>query len=111
MVREQVLKTGKFNRTELLFRADKIRTSPNLVFNFTYHPAFSKLKSILDNIHLLLTSDSEHRRVFQSIFLVGFKRGKSLKDILVRAKVPKIKKFLLCFVIVLIQKGAKIFVF
>ena len=37
---------------------------------------------------MLLTPDAQHRKVFPEVPIVGFKRGKSLKDLLVRAKVP-----------------------
>ena len=57
-----------------------------LVFNITYFPTFSKLENILFKVHLLLTQDREH-----NVPIIGFKRGKSLKDILVRAKVPPLK--------------------
>jgi len=92
LVRVQVLKARKFKREELLHRQRQERTAPNLVFNVTYHPAFAKLKSILSNFHLLLTPDSEHRNIFQNIPIVGFKRGRSLKDLLVRAKLSKVDK-------------------
>ena len=62
----------------------------NLVFNITYYPIFSKLKNILSKIRLL-TPAREHRKVFENIPIIGFKKGKSLKDILVRAKVPPLK--------------------
>ena len=68
------------------------REVPDLILNITYHPAFAKIKQNLSKIHLLLTPDSEHRDVFQHIPIVGFKRGRSLKDILVRAKLPKINQ-------------------
>ena len=57
----------------------------------TIHIYFSKLKNILFRIHLLLTPDREHRKVFENAPIIGFKKGKSLKDILVRAKVPPLK--------------------
>ena len=60
-----------------------------LTLNITYHPAFSKLKHILNSIHVLLAPNTEHQNVFPEVPLVGFKKGKSLKDILVRAKVRK----------------------
>ena len=60
------------------------------VFNITY-PIFSKLKNILPKIHLLLTLDRENRKVFENAPLMRFKKEKSLKDILVRAKVPPLK--------------------
>ena len=63
----------------------------NLVFNITYYPIFLKLKNILSKIQLLSTPDREHRKVFENVSIIGFKKGKSLKDILVRAKVPPIK--------------------
>ena len=89
MVRDQVLKARKFSRSELLYRDKPETKAPGLILNITYHPAFGKIKQNLSKIHLLLTPDSEHRDVFQNIPIVGFKRGKSLKDFLVRAKLPK----------------------
>ena len=37
---------------------------------------------------MLLTTDAQHRKVFPEVPIVSFKRGKSVKDLLVRAKVP-----------------------
>ena len=91
MVREQILKARKFKRDDLLTGSRGEKTPPRLVFNITYHPAFRGMKSVLSKIHLLLTPDQEHRNVFPDIPVVGFRRGKSLKDILVRAKLPKIQ--------------------
>ena len=48
----------------------------NSVFNITYYPPFSKLKNILFKIHLLLTPDREHRKVFENVPLIGFKKGR-----------------------------------
>ena len=50
-----------------------------------------KLKNILSKIHLLLTPDRKHSKVFEDVPIIGFKKGKSLKEILVRAKVPPLK--------------------
>ena len=36
-------------------------------------------------MHLLLTPDREHGKIFANVSLIGFTRGKSLKDNLVRA--------------------------
>ena len=57
------------------------------IFNITY-PAFAKIKNVLSKIHILLTPNEEHRKVFPDLPVVGFWNGKSLKDILVRAKLP-----------------------
>ena len=43
-------------------------------------------------MQLLLTPDREHGRVFEKIPIVGFRNAKSLKDILVRAKVAPLEK-------------------
>ena len=63
-----------------------------IVFNITYHPVFSKLKNVLSEIHLLLTPDREHGKVFEKVPIVGLRRAKSLNDILVRATVAPLEK-------------------
>ena len=91
MVRDQILKARKFRREDLLSEQDREKKNPGLVLNITYHPKFSHLKSILSNIHILLTPDKEHHKVFGNIPIIGFRKGKSLKDLLVRAKLPLLK--------------------
>ena len=92
MVRSQILKARKFSRKDLLEK-DKVESNDKkLVLNLTYHPSFSHLKNILSDIHLLLAPDKEHERVFPTVPIMGFRKGKSLKDFLVRAKVPPIEK-------------------
>ena len=39
-------------------------------------------------IRNLITPDAQHRKIFPEVSIVGFKRGESLKDLLVSAKVP-----------------------
>ena len=51
-----------------------------------------KLKKVPSEIHLLLTPDREHGKVFEKVPIVGFRRAKSLNDILVRAKVAPLEK-------------------
>ena len=82
----------KFTRKDLLNQDSKTKGRNKPVFNFTYHPAYSKLKHILSNFNLLLTPDAQYRKVFPEVPIVGSKRGKSLKDLLVRAKVPMEKE-------------------
>ena len=90
-MRQQILKDKKYKRTELLQSQREEVHKHNLAFNITYYPIFLKLKNISSKIHLLLTPDMEHSKVFENVPIVGFKKGKSLKDILVRAKVPPLK--------------------
>ena len=81
------MKARKFTREDLLNQDSTTKGRNKLVFNFTYHPAYLKLKHILSNINLLLTPDVQHLKVFPEVPMVGFKRRKSLKDLLVRTKV------------------------
>ena len=50
----------------------------------------------MTRIHLLLTPANEHNKVFRDVPIIGFRRAKSLKDILVRAKVPQFKNKAWC---------------
>ena len=38
---------------------------------------------------MLLTPNKEHKKVFPNLPVIGFRTGKSLKDYLVKAKLPK----------------------
>ena len=91
-MRGQIVKARKFSRSEVLNKRNRVGNNSRFVFNITYHPVLSKLKNVLSEIHLLLTPDREHGKVFENIPIVGFRRAKSLKDILVRAKVAPIEK-------------------
>ena len=91
LVRDQILKARKISRDEALSQKPKANKEGKLTLNLTYHPAFSNIKTILNFIHLLLTPDREHRKVFEQVPIVGFKKGKSLKDLLVRARIRENK--------------------
>ena len=96
LVREQILKARKHTRVDLLHNVSQPKSDKKLIFNITYHPALSKVKNILKRVHLLLTPDREHQKVFSKIPIVGFRRAKSLKDHLVRAKISTINETLGC---------------
>ena len=59
-----------------------------LTFNIPYYPAFQNIKTILEELQILLVPDKEHQKVFPKVPIVGFRNGKSLKDHLVRASLP-----------------------
>ena len=44
----------------------------------------------MEELHISLTPNKEHKKVFPDVPVVGFRNGKSLKDYLVRAKLPKL---------------------
>ena len=74
-----------------ILNGERIERKENvLTLNITYHPTLNRTKDNLSRIHLLLTPNEEHGSVFPGVPLVGFKRGRSLKDMLVRAKLPNI---------------------
>ena len=52
----------------------------------------SRLKHTLNDIHILLTPNKEHKKVFKNVLIVDFRKGKSIKDFSVRAKVPPPQK-------------------
>ena len=90
-MRKQILKAVKLSRTELLNnQRRKKENEDKLVLNITYHLSLAKLKAIMTKIHLLLTPDNEYNKMFRDVPIIGFRRAKSLKDIHVRAKIPKI---------------------
>ena len=62
-----------------------------LTFNINYYPVFQNVRIILLELHILLKTDQEHKKVFQDIPLLGFPNGKSLKDQLVRTKLPNVE--------------------
>ena len=91
LVRQQIIKARKYGIRELLYNEREDVYKNKLVFNITYCPIFSKPKNILLKIHLPLTPDRKHSNVFENIPIMSFKKGKILKDILVRTKVPPLK--------------------
>ena len=64
LVREQVLRVENSPEMNRLIEKKREKDKMPITFNVTYHPAFSEMKSILSNIHLLLTPDSKHLKVF-----------------------------------------------
>ena len=83
LVGKQILKARTFSRAKLLNNQRKKENEDKLVLNITYRPSLGQLKVIMTRIHLLLTSDNDHNKVFRDVAIIGFCRAKSLKDILV----------------------------
>ena len=80
MRRKQMLRTREHSR-KASFKSEKAQISePKLTFNITYYPVFQNIENILQELHLLLAPDKEHKKVFLDAPVVGFRNGKSLKD-------------------------------
>ena len=91
MATKQVLRAREHFRESLLEKV-KIESDQNkLTFNITYYPVFQNVRNILQELHILLTPDKEHKKVFLDILVVGFRNGKRLKDHLARAKLPNVE--------------------
>ena len=63
-----------------------------LAFNIIHYLAFQNSKSIMEGLHILLTHNKQHKRVFLNVPVVGFRNAQSLKDYLVRSKLPKLEE-------------------
>ena len=91
MVRKKVLRAREHSTESLVEKVKSESDQQKLTFNITYYPVFQNIRNILQKLHILLTPDQEHKKVFQDIPVVGFRNGKSLKDHLVRAKLPNVE--------------------
>ena len=76
LVRQKILKARKLKRKNLLNDMKNKRNYYKLFFNITYHPNLSNLKDNMPFLHLLLTPNQEHQKVFDKVFIFGFRRVK-----------------------------------
>ena len=92
MIRKQILSVREYSINDLLQKEKQQRPEKKLTFNSSYYPAFQNVRRIMEELHILLTPNKEHRKVFPDVPAVGFWNGKSLKDYLVRAKLFKLEE-------------------
>ena len=79
MLRKEILRAREHSRKELLEREKTETSEPKLTFNITYYLVFQNVRNILQELHLLLAPDKEHKKVFPDVPVVGFRNGKVLK--------------------------------
>ena len=79
MIRTQILKARVESRDSLLERGNTKTSDSKLTFNITCYPAFQNVRSILEELQILLAPDKEHEKFFPEVPIVGFRNGKSLK--------------------------------
>ena len=92
MIRRQILSAREYSRNDLLENEKQQMSEKKLTFNITYYSAFQNVRSIMQELHTMLTPNKEHKKVFPDVHVVGFRNGKSLKENLVRAKLPKLEE-------------------
>ena len=51
--------------------------------------SFQNVRNILEELQVLLERDKQHKKVFPEVPIAELRNGKSLKDYLVRAALPK----------------------
>ena len=81
VIKKQILTAREDSRKDLLEREKAETSKPKLTFNITYYPVFQNIRNILQELHLLLAPDKEHKKVFPNVPVVGIRNGKSLKGI------------------------------
>ena len=79
MISKQILRAREHSRKDLLEREKAETSEPRLMFNITYYPVFQNIRNMLQELHLLLAPDKEHKKIFPDVPVVGFLNGKSLK--------------------------------
>ena len=72
MVRMQILKARGESRDSLLERGNTKTSDSKLTFNITYYPAFQNVRSILEELQILLEPDKEHKKGFPEVPIVRF---------------------------------------
>ena len=92
IIRKQILNAWEYSRNYLLEKEKQQIPEKKLIFNTTYYPAFQNVRRIMEELHVLLPPNKEHRKVFSDMPVVGFHNGKSLEDYMVRAKLWKLKE-------------------
>ena len=88
MTGKQMLRARDHSRNDLLVREKPQISKQKLIFNITYYTAFQNVRAIMEELHILLTPNKEHKKAFPNVLLVGIQNDKSLKDFLVRATYP-----------------------
>ena len=76
-IRPKILAAHKQKRMDLL-NGEKSEKPYKLTLNITFHPAFQNLNKLLKKVHMILTCDKEHQRVFKDIPIIGFRKRKSI---------------------------------
>ena len=73
MVRTQILKARGESRDILRERENTKTSDSKLSFNIAYYPAFQNVRSILEELQILLAPDKEHHKIiFLFIYLLTY---------------------------------------
>lgn len=92
IVREEILKARASPRKTISNKEKVLKRDDRVTFNIKYyHPIFKNIKNVLEDSDILIAPDEQLKKVFAGISTIDFKKGKSLKDHLVRSCLPKLE--------------------
>jgi len=83
---ERILPADSFAGRKSALKQKKKTHEQILPFVTTYHPGVKNLKNILMHKWSIVQNQPLPRTIFKQRPIISYKRGKSLKDMLVRAK-------------------------
>ena len=84
---ESSLSEVTFDSRQSALKPQKLETAERILpFVTTYHPAVKKLKQIVMENWRFIENQPMLKTIFKNPPIISYKRGKSLKDMLVRAK-------------------------
>ena len=90
LIDSQIDKARSFDRDSLLSEVNQRVKNDNVYLVLTYHPALSKkIYDIIKCNQNILQCNEEHKKIFGQLPLVSFRRGKTLKDTLVRSRLKE----------------------
>ena len=92
LVQNAALLARRKDRAELLNHqrptTQETQNSDRIFLITTYHPNDSTLKDIIFKNWKILGSSTTTRHIYEKRLMVGYRRPKNLRDLLVRAKIP-----------------------
>ena len=72
VIPEQILRAQEHSRNNLLEREKPQMSEQKLTFSINYYPAFQNVRTIMEELHILLTPNKEHKMVFPNAPVIGF---------------------------------------
>ena len=83
MERKKKIRATAMPRDALSGKINNQEKKNKITFNITYYQVFWDVRKILEELHVIVASDDEHKKVFLDIPQIGFKNNKNLKTHLV----------------------------
>ena len=80
---KKIIRATAIPRDALSGKINNQEKKNKITFNITYYQVFWDFIKILEELHVIVASDDEHKKVFLDVPLIGFKNNKNLKTHLV----------------------------